>query len=178
MSPLSPRDAVPEVQALFVQHIIAIRGFVFALIPDHHRAADVVQEVFVTITAKAESFERGTNFKAWACAIARNKVLQAFDRMGSDKTDLLSPEIIETLAEDPGEYFAEQDARLPYLAQCVERLAPQARRMVSLRYNGAQPLSEIAQDLGWTVESVKVALAKARAFLRKCVTRRMSTEMR
>lgn len=175
--PDSPSSSVAAVQALFVQHIAAIRGFVFALMPDAHRAADAVQEVFLTVTAKAESFQPGTNFKAWVFAIARNKVLQAFDRAAGERGEALSAEIIDSLAGEAVERFAEHDARLPHLRECIGRLAPQARRMIALRYDGAGALPEIAAALGWTVESVKVALSKARAFLRDCVTRRMAEEI-
>ena len=175
---LSPEpNSLPEVQALFVQHISAVRGFVFALMPDPHRAADVVQETFLTVTAKADAFERGTNFKAWVFAIARNKVLQARARGTTESGELLSEEIIESLAGEAVRHFEEHDARLPHLRECIERLAPQARKMIALRYDGTRALPDVAAALGWSVESVKVALSKARAFLRDCVMRRATTEM-
>src|SRR5215210_1323902 len=80
--PTAPAD--PEqtalVQSLFVQHLPALRGFVLSLISDFSLVDDVVQETFLVVTAKAASFQRGTNFRAWAWTIARYKVLQTLKR--------------------------------------------------------------------------------------------------
>jgi DNA-directed RNA polymerase specialized sigma24 family protein len=41
------------VQSLFVQNMMAVRGFVIALMPNFSRVDDVMQETFLTVTAKA-----------------------------------------------------------------------------------------------------------------------------
>jgi len=67
-----------EVQLLFVRNENAIRAFIRALQPSLSDADDVLQETFLTVSRKASSFEIGTNFTAWACGIARLKVLENF----------------------------------------------------------------------------------------------------
>src|SRR5262245_55170066 len=69
---------VEEVQRLFLRHAGMLRGFILGLMPDRNRAEDVFQELFLTVTRKADDFESGTNFLAWARSIARLKVLEAF----------------------------------------------------------------------------------------------------
>ena len=59
-----------HVQSLFLQHLPALRGFVLSLVSDFSLVDDVVQETFVTVTAKAASYQRGTNFRAWVWTIA------------------------------------------------------------------------------------------------------------
>ena len=71
-------DATEAVQLLFVRHENSVRAFVRALQPSLPDADDVMQETFLTISRKAPTFEPGTNFVAWACAIARLKVLENF----------------------------------------------------------------------------------------------------
>jgi RNA polymerase sigma-70 factor, ECF subfamily len=44
------------VEQLFVRHVATIRGFIEAFVPDFHRADDVLQECFLTVAAKADSF--------------------------------------------------------------------------------------------------------------------------
>ena len=61
---------------LFVRHEGTIRAFVRALQPSLSEADDILQETFLTVSRKAESFEPGTNFVAWACGIARLKILE------------------------------------------------------------------------------------------------------
>ncbi len=84
------------VQSLFVQNMMAVRGFVIALMPDFSRVDDVMQETFLTVTAKAEAFVEGSNFRSWACSIARFKVLEALRRPGSREV-ALDADVIEAL---------------------------------------------------------------------------------
>jgi RNA polymerase sigma-70 factor (ECF subfamily) len=155
------------VQTLFVQNMMALRGYVLALMPDFGRVDDIVQETFLTATAKATDFEEGTNYKAWIFAIARFKVLEAI-REPACAALALDAEVIEALSAQEGqEDWAEQHLRA--LAGCVERLAPQAHKLIEMRYQQAERPPEIAHRMGWSVNSVNVALARARASLRGCV---------
>jgi RNA polymerase sigma-70 factor (ECF subfamily) len=43
-----------------------------------------------------------------------------------------------------------------------------------MRYREAHRPAEIAQRIGWTAESVYVALSRARAALRECVGRKLA----
>jgi RNA polymerase sigma-70 factor (ECF subfamily) len=67
---------------------------VIALMPDFSRVDDVVQETFLTVTAKADDFVEGTKFRSWAFSIARFKVLEAARRPGA-KEVLLDNVVIE-----------------------------------------------------------------------------------
>ena len=61
-----------HIQQLFVKHQGVLKGYVLGLIPDFASAEEVLQEVFLTVTAKAEQFEEGSNFVAWARAVRGN----------------------------------------------------------------------------------------------------------
>lgn len=171
-APASPEQTA-LVQSLFVQHLPALRGFVLSLVSNFSLVDDVVQETFLVVTSKAASFERGTNFRAWAWTIARYKVLQMLEK-NAPTPERFAPEVIEALAahETAEHWFS--DEQMVHLAKCMEELAPKAREAVELRYQQAHRPPEIAARLGWTVESVHVALSRARVFLRDCVTHRMA----
>lgn len=175
-APLPPSEQQTAlVQMLFVPHASALRGFVHALMPDFARADDIVQETFLTITKKAAAFEPGTNFLGWACTIARFKVMEAGRKARNSTT--LSPDIIESLCACEPESEA-SDERLRHLAECLKKLAPQSRPAVEMRYQQAHKPAEIAVRLGWTAESVYVALSRARALLRECAARKLAQEAR
>ena len=123
------------VQSLFAQNMMAVRGFVITLMPDFSRVDDVMQETFLTVTAKAEAFVEGSNFRSWACSIARFKVLEALRRPGNGEV-ALDADVIEALcATEMEEWQPEEELRL--LSQCTAELAPQARRVIELRYEQA-----------------------------------------
>ncbi len=171
----APLETVLYVQTLFVQHMPHIRGFVLSLIPDFSQADDILQDVFLTVTAKAADFQRDTNFLAWAFTIARFRVLKSMNRM--DKAFLpLSEEVLERLAAECPDIGAAQDRRIGLLEQCLKKLAPQARRVIDLRYYAAQKPAAIAEQLGLSVNSVSVLLSRSRVLLRECVERQMQTE--
>jgi len=156
-----------QVQMLFVRHEGAIRAFVRALQPSLADADDVLQETFLTVSRKASSFKPGTNFFAWACGIARLKVLESFRQR--KRANVLSEAALIALADEapPAETTGLREAAL---SRCIEKLAPKSRDLLWRRYSGRQDSDEMADGLGMTSTAVRVALSKARAFLRDCVT--------
>lgn len=159
----------PPIQALFLTHAAAVRGFVFGLVADRAAADDIFQEVFLTVAQREADFRRDGDFLAWVRGIARNKVLEHFRRQRV-RPVLFDEELLELLAEAGSSVDEEQlERRRAALAHCLQRLAPRAREIVDLRY-AEQPLAppELAQRIGWTTNAVNVALARARQFLREC----------
>jgi RNA polymerase sigma-70 factor, ECF subfamily len=167
-------QARERVNALFVQFSPEIRGFILALMPNMSRADDIFQETFLTVTRKAADFRPGTNFMAWACTIARFKVLEAGRKRSTD-IQPLSEEVLESLSAAAPEPES-QDRELQLLNECMEDLHPHSRRAMELRYEQGHKPAEIARRLGWTAESVYVVLSRARAALRDCVERKLSLE--
>ena len=162
-----PPTPAEQVQMLFVRNEGAIRAFVRALQPALADADDVLQETFLTVSRKASSFEPGTNFVAWACGIARLKVLENFRQ--KKRTNVLSEAAISALAdESPASDLT--GLREEALSRCLEKLAPKSRELLWRRYSSRQDSDEMAEGLGMTSTAVRVALSKARAFLRDCVS--------
>jgi len=167
-------SVVASVQQLFVRHQSAVRAFAIALTGDFAAADDVVQETFLTVTAKAADFESETNFVAWACAIARLKVLE--NRRAARR---FSPAVVESLAAsipaaELGPDLGQQ--WLPLLLDCLKRLPPRARELIRLRYFLERGPSEIAVALGRSAGGVNTALLKARDALRDCMAAKLAAE--
>ena len=165
---------VARVQQLFVRHQSAVRAFAIGLTGDFAAADDVVQETFLTVTAKAADFEPETNFVAWACAIARLKVLE--NRRAVKR---FSPTVVESLADSiPAAELGPDlgQERLPLLLECLKHLPPRARDLIRLRYFLEQGPSEIASSLGRSVGGVNTALLKAREALRDCMAAKLAAD--
>lgn len=163
---LQPSPHTMQVQGLFVRHQSSVKTFILSLRPDFATADDILQETFLTVTRKAESFQHGSNFIAWVFAIARFKVMEA-GRRHPRETDL-ADDVLDVLAAEapPADFF---DTRLTALLNCLDRLAPRAREIVRLRYQEEHGPGEIAVRLNWKAAAVNVALARARQRLRNCV---------
>lgn len=167
-------DATEQVQLLFVRHEGVIRAFVRALQPSLSDADDVMQETFLTISRKAGTFEPGTNFVAWACSIARLKVLENLRQR--NRATVLSEAAIIALTEDAPTSGVMRE-REKALERCVEELAPRARNLLWRRYANRQSSEEMAEAVGMTSTAVRVALTKARAFLRDCVGSKLQNSL-
>lgn len=169
---MTPGPTTPSpIHSLFLQHASSIRGYVLGLVGDAAAADDLFQDVFVTVVAREADFRRDGDFLAWARGIVRFKVLEYYRRQRSNP-QLFDEPLLRRLAEswEQAERHRELwERRRGALAQCLNRLSPRARQIINLRY-ADQPLTppEIAQRVGCTTPSVNVALARARAFLRKC----------
>ncbi len=167
-------DHVQQVQSLFVRHSAALRGYIGTLEPDWHSAQDILQETFLTVTAKAASFQIGTDFLAWAYRIACYKVLERARARGS--ASMLSPDILELLADSmPRGNDVEEAAEA--LQDCMARLSASNRRLLLLRYEQDHKPAAIAQILKRPPESVYASLSRLRAILRQCIDRQLGREV-
>lgn len=165
---------IQHVLQLFVRHQPRIKGFILALLPDFAAAEDVLQETFLVVQRKAEEFAPESNFLAWAFRIARFQVMKAQTAHRRDALRL-SDAVLESLADSaPVEPW--DDQRLALLPICLEKLAPQARRIVDLFYRDEHKPQEIARRLSWTPAAVSVALSRARKTLRECIERQIPSQ--
>jgi RNA polymerase sigma-70 factor (ECF subfamily) len=160
-----------QVQKLFVKHQRQLRAYLLALWPDSTVADDILQEVFLTVTQKAEQFQLGTDFASWTRAIARFKAIEL--RRSAGKF-LVSEDVVDALASECPSNWAD-DSRLTALSRCMKTLAPKARELIQLRYAEELTPMEIAKQLSRTVNSIGVALAKARVRLRDCMDEQLTS---
>jgi len=154
-----------RVQQLFVRHQSALKAFVLAMSPDFAEADDIMQDVFLVITQKAAQLDQESNFLTWARTVARYEVLTARKKK---KHTGISDEAMAALQASCPETFAE-DRKLEALTRCMEKVAPKARELLTLRYQLGHSPEQISKLLSRTTNSVSVALAKTRVALRECM---------
>ena len=168
----TPNDRVLHVQQLFVRHQQTVLGYVLSIEPNFADAQDIVQEVVLAVSRKAQTWSAGTDFLAWACTVARYETLH-FQRTRARRTARLDEDVIELVYADEAVDESEWQHRVDALRRCLSRLAPRAEELVWRRYHGAQLPGEIATAIGWTVNAVRVALTRARNALRKCMEKQL-----
>lgn len=165
-------DSNRTVEKLFLTHSGAIKGFIHALLRDRNLVDDVLQETFLVISAKAHTFQSGTNFVAWACTIARFKVLETIRRHGREQ-QFLRGDVIEALAQEMPR-SDERETMLRHLDSCLRELGRGLRQLIDLRYFQQRDLPEIARTLSLTVDSTYVMLSRARRALRMCIAGKLA----
>ncbi len=167
----SPAEHTVRVQQLFVKSQGSLKAFLLALVPDFTEAEDLLQEVFLVVTQKAGTFKEGTNFMAWARQIARFKAMSSM-RKRRNSPSVLAEDVVESLvAAEPEVPYDE--SQIAAVRDCLKKLAPHARQLVTMRYMNEHGPGEIAQRMSWSENAVNVTLSRARTTLRECVQRQL-----
>lgn len=161
-------------QAEFVgqiaRHQAALHAYIISLMPGTDGVDDVLQETNLVLWEKRKSFEQGTNFRAWACSIARFKVMNHRRKLANLGLQLFDEELAEQLATECEAEPEELDERLRALETCLTRLNDEERSLVEHRYFSGSTLDHYAAKCGRPVDSLRVSLFRIRAALKKCIT--------
>ena len=154
-----------------------LQSFIASLMPGHPDTADVLQETNLILWEKMDEFEPGTNFRAWAFAIARFKVLNHLKKCRNSKLLLFDDELLERICEAAAERSPQtHDAKVHALTHCLEDLRPKDRELVHARYHSPQSLEHYASQIGRPVASLYVTLGRLRTILRRCIQSRLKQE--
>ena len=141
-----------EVMRLLLKRQNMLSVYVYAMVQDWDLVEDVVQETAVYICGHWQEFKPGTNFGAWARAIAHNRLRDALfkarQKKGVQVPDLALSNLAEAVTdpewEQYGDYFRD---RKQALAKCVEKLPDTSRRVIQLHYDQQRPVEQIAEEL-------------------------------
>jgi RNA polymerase sigma-70 factor (ECF subfamily) len=141
-------------------------NFAHWLTQNRSEAEDLVQETYVKALKGFQSFQQGTNFRAWMFRILRNAFLTS--RTGLKATAPLEEEedALPPVLETPETVLlARVDQELLQVA--LEQLSPHHREVVLLCDVEEMSYQEIAETLGIPIGTVMSRLARARQTLRE-----------
>src|SRR5437773_3560941 len=152
---------------LFLKAQPAVRSYLLSLLRNAVDADDVSQEVSLVLWERFGDYDDRYPFLSWAFGIARNHVAR-WRRSRSKTRVWLPPEIEEKLAVTAAEIEDELAPQRKALQACLEKLGPQARELLALRYEQQMSLQEIAARRKMSLNAVNKALGKIRALLADC----------
>lgn len=163
----------------FVQQLAThqnrLYGYIFSLLGDHSRAADVLQETNIVLWRKVDEFQSDNAFLPWAFAIARFQVLAHLRDKKRDRL-LLDAELAEAISGEAERQADRFDEFRDALRPCLTTLTANNRDLVERRYFNSMSIADIAQEFDRTVSAVKVALLRSRRHLLACIQRRLVAE--
>lgn len=157
------------------EHQNRMYGYVYSLLGDHSKTADVVQETNLVLWRKIGEFQPDKPFLPWAFAIARYQVLAHLRDHKRDRL-LLDTELAETLSDEAERQAGQIDLVREALRPCMQLLTPANRDLVERRYFRAMSVADVAEAAGRTAASIKVALLRIRRQLADCVQKRLAAE--
>ena len=151
-------------RALYHATAPRLSGVCVALLRDRARAEEALQEAFIRIWERAKTFDDSKGAAlAWMTVLTRRVALNELRRAGAGSTGGGAiPEIAADIPEpDP--------MRKDRLLACLEKLDAGRRRWVLLAYVHGYTHEELALRFGLPLGTMKSALFRALADLRKCV---------
>jgi RNA polymerase sigma-70 factor (ECF subfamily) len=142
---------------------------------------DIAQEVWLKAFDKLKTFRGEAPFEHW---LMRMTVRTCYDFLRRHQrnresafSEISEPEEdwLERFVADPSSASEDADAARQLVERALAKLSPSARLVLTLLEIEDRSVKEIAEITGWSVPLVKVRAFRARAEMRKIVTR-MATE--
>ena len=162
---------------LFTKHQRRLFLLILTQIHDPIEAEEVLQNVNVVIWKKCGQFQSGTNFLAWASAIANFEVLKYRSRRTRDRL-VFSEEFLATVAAEALDRSEELELRRNALKDCIQKLRQQDRELIEQRYTPGETGKNLAEVVGRPANSVYQSLGRIRRTLLECIQRRAAAEAR
>lgn len=159
----------------FTRHEPAVRAFVRRLVPSRCDADDILQEVSIVLWEKFDTFHADGDFRAWACGIARYKVLSWLRDKGREKL-VLANDVIELIAEESIAAESHLAQQRQALDCCFAKLSANERDLLSKAYQADAKIQEVAATSGRSVAGFYQWLYRMRKMLLDCVQREVAQE--
>ena len=138
---------------------------------------DITQEVWLKAFQKLGSFRGEAPFEHWLMRLAVRTCydfLRAHQRNRETAfTELTEPETdwLDRFVHEPETAVENADAARLLIERVLEKLSPAARLVITLLEIEDRSVKEISKITGWSVPLVKVRAFRARAEMRKILTR-------
>ena len=174
---MSPSQSDPNHDARIVELLtecqLPLMLYVRSLLPGDAGSQDVAQQTNVRIWEKRHEFTLGSNFRAWAFAIARFEVLNYRKLQARNARMTFSEELENTFAEEIQTQHDDLASRHEALQACLESMKPESREMLMQRYASSESLAEFAARVGRSLGGIKVSLHRLRSMLAECIERKL-----
>jgi RNA polymerase sigma-70 factor (ECF subfamily) len=161
---------------LMERHFATVFRIAFRITGNHHDAEETTQEAFLRAYDKLPGFRQTSGFGTWVYRIAMNCAFDLVRRRCHEASWNAAP----LLTEVGSERFASPSLLGPEKAlldgeamrlrqQAMDQLTPMERTAFVLRHMEEKSIGEIASALGATPSSVKQAVFRAVAKLRRAL---------
>lgn len=160
----------PAFTSLVREHHFAVRRYLTRLLRDTSVADDLAQEVFVLAFRDLKSYRFSGRFVGWLFGIARHQAQMYLRSEDRRSTRAKQQAIVAWLENDSADVEPNVfETELSALEDCLERMKKPASVMLREYYYLALPVLELAQRHNKTEVAVRVALLRARLWLRSCL---------
>lgn len=166
-----------SLELLIGQYLKPIYSFVSRYVGNRQEAEDITQEVFVRVWRNLNKFDQEKNFKTWIFSIAKNASLDHLKKKRAipfsefDQAD--GGNLVTDTLADPAPLplaLLEKADMAKMLNMAIEKLSPQYRMVLFLRYNDHFNFREIAESMKEPLHTIKSRHRRALIKLKELLT--------
>jgi RNA polymerase sigma factor (sigma-70 family) len=169
---LDKKDRIFEKE--FLPHIDSMYNFAYRITFDEDDAKDLVQETYLKAYRFIESFQEGTNAKAWLFRILKNSFINDFRRRSKEPSKVDYPEVATFYNSDEIDEPITSDLRVDALkdmigdevSNALNSLAIDFRTVIILCDLEGFTYEEMAKILDIPIGTVRSRLHRARNLLK------------
>lgn len=161
--------------ALLVPNQMRIQAFILTLVPNLSDAEDIYQDTLSTMWDKISTFEKGTDFVAWAVTIAKYKVFEFRSRQKKTKLQF-TENLYETLESAATSKMSIAQDRLDLLKKCIQKLSGKEKDLLKMRYTEDLSFQKMSLRIGKTSPALYRIMAIIHSKLALCVRHLLGQE--
>jgi RNA polymerase sigma-70 factor (ECF subfamily) len=162
-------------EMLFQRYRPTLFKFIYRYFGEYDQTCDILQQVFLQLYLSLPKLDTKRPLKNWLFQVARNRCLDELRKKRLIHLSELENEEDEEeksalyLIRDPRplpDDIAEQHEQQAFLLNAIQKLPPNFRSVVYLRYTSQLSFSEIGKKLGIPETTAKTHFHRARQLLR------------
>lgn len=157
------RPETPIFKRELLATLPSLRAFAVSLSGRHDKADDLVQDTVMKAWAKQDSFELGTNIKAWLFTILRNEFYSQMRKRGREVQDT-DGAFTERMAVHPSQYGI---VDLNDFRKALDKLPDDQREAVILIGASGFSYEEAAEICHCAIGTMKSRVSRARTKLQE-----------
>lgn len=169
---MSPETKKKVFEKLALPHLDGLYRYAYALLGDSDKAEDLVQETFLRAFNGFESFQEGTNIRAWLFRILKNTFINQFHREkryeelnGDLPQDEAYEKLVATGKAALQSHSGAQNGFGDEVSKALEGIPQEFRNAVYLADVEELAYEEIASILDVPVGTVRSRIARGRKLL-------------
>ncbi len=156
-------------EMLYQRHSKKLFGYAFHILKNKQTAEDVLQETFLTIWQKANTYRGEGRVVAWLFGITHNLALKAYNQKSTESIPETYPTTQNIENQITTQILAEHNKHL--LNQAMQQLTVEHRTILQLVFYEKMSMNEVSQICQIPVGTVKSRLNYAKQVLKGVITR-------
>lgn len=161
-------------ERIFRKYYKALCGYVLGILGDEGQAEDVVQEVFIYFWEHREELKVENSVRAYLYTSVRHRALKLLQKQALiQKHSSKLTEFVEYMLST--EYTFEEEKAISKIKEVLQKLPQQCLKVFLMSNLEEKKYSEIADELGISINTVKSHITKAYRMIRQQIPLDFST---